>query len=133
MRSRYPRLSAAQVVARIKATADGGAGPGTGSGLVNPLQAVTALLVPGTAPEPGRPRRRPSRCPLPSPDPAGAQRRAHDHLGSLGTAVLVVLGALVIGPGRRRRWRAEQARVPDRAGRRVAFPAGCPVPRDVRR
>jgi subtilisin family serine protease len=40
----YPKLSAAQVVARIAATADGTAGPGTGNGLVNPVQAVTAVV-----------------------------------------------------------------------------------------
>jgi hypothetical protein len=30
--------------------------------------------------------------------------------------VLVTVGALVIGPGRRRRWRAGRAVIPDRAG-----------------
>ncbi len=37
VRSYHPRLDEAQVVARIEATADGGAGPGTGYGLVNPV------------------------------------------------------------------------------------------------
>jgi subtilisin family serine protease len=50
VRSRYPTLTAGQVVGRIEATADGGTGPGTGAGLVNPLEAVTAVLVPGQAP-----------------------------------------------------------------------------------
>jgi membrane-anchored mycosin MYCP len=44
VRSYYPQLDEAQVVARIEATADGAAGPGTGHGLVNPVQAVTAVL-----------------------------------------------------------------------------------------
>jgi subtilisin family serine protease len=44
VRSYYPGLDEAQVVARIEATADGPAGPGTGHGLVNPVQAVTAVL-----------------------------------------------------------------------------------------
>jgi type VII secretion-associated serine protease mycosin len=42
VRAYHPRLDEAQVVARIEATADGPAGPGTGHGLVNPLKAVTA-------------------------------------------------------------------------------------------
>jgi type VII secretion-associated serine protease mycosin len=41
----HPKLSAARVVARIAATADGTAGAGTGNGLVNPVQAVTALVL----------------------------------------------------------------------------------------
>jgi len=44
VRAYYPQLDEAQVVARIEATADGAAGPGTGHGLVNPVQAVTAVL-----------------------------------------------------------------------------------------
>jgi subtilisin family serine protease len=44
VRSYYPQLDQAQVVVRIEATADGAAGPGTGHGLVNPVQAVTAVL-----------------------------------------------------------------------------------------
>ncbi len=44
VRSYHPGLDEAQVVARIEATADGPAGPGTGHGLVNPVQAVTAVL-----------------------------------------------------------------------------------------
>ena len=44
VRAYYPDLDEAQVVARITATADGPAGPGTGHGMVNPVQAVTAVL-----------------------------------------------------------------------------------------
>ena len=44
VRSAHPELSAAQVVARIEATAHGPAGPGTGHGLVDPVRAVTAAL-----------------------------------------------------------------------------------------
>jgi len=44
VRSAHPELSAAQVVARIEATARGAAGPGTGHGLVDPVRAVTAVL-----------------------------------------------------------------------------------------
>jgi membrane-anchored mycosin MYCP len=44
VRSAHPRLTAAQVEARIEATAGGAAGPGTGHGLVDPVRAVTAVL-----------------------------------------------------------------------------------------
>ena len=47
VRSAHPRLTAAQVVARIEATAGGAAGPGTGHGLVDPVRAVTAVLPAG--------------------------------------------------------------------------------------
>ncbi len=44
VRAAHPKLTAAQVVARIKATARGSTGPGTGRGLVDPVRAVTAVL-----------------------------------------------------------------------------------------
>jgi hypothetical protein len=44
VRSAHPGLSAAQVVARIEATARGAAGPGTGHGMIDPVRAVTAVL-----------------------------------------------------------------------------------------
>jgi len=44
VRSAHPGLNAAQVVARIEATAHGGTSPGTGHGLVDPVRAVTAVL-----------------------------------------------------------------------------------------
>jgi membrane-anchored mycosin MYCP len=49
VRAYHPRLDEAQVVARIEATADGPAGPGTGHGLVNPWKAVTASTGPAKA------------------------------------------------------------------------------------
>jgi membrane-anchored mycosin MYCP len=48
VRADHRSWTQAQVVARIKATADGAAGPGTGNGMVNPVQAVTAVLPGGT-------------------------------------------------------------------------------------
>jgi membrane-anchored mycosin MYCP len=44
VRSAHRGLNAAQVVARIEATAHGGTGPGTGHGMVDPVRAVTAVL-----------------------------------------------------------------------------------------
>jgi membrane-anchored mycosin MYCP len=53
VRAAHPSLTAAQVVARIEATARGSTGPGTGRGLVDPVRAVTAVLPAGTATRPG--------------------------------------------------------------------------------
>ena len=134
VRSRYPRLSAAQVVARIEATADGGAGPGTGSGLVNPVQAVTALLAPGAAPSPAPAPRAVSVSRMPPPDRRPARRRGHIAVGSLG---VVAAGGrrragdrpgpaapLAGGPGGHPRPRGRRR---GRSGRRLS--AAAPVPR----
>jgi membrane-anchored mycosin MYCP len=114
VRSRFPTLTAGQVAARIEATADGGTGPGTGAGLVNPLEAVTAVLVPG--PAAGAP---PAVAPKPvsvlRPQPVDRPARAAAlaiTAGSLGAAALVALGAVVISQGRRRGWRAGRTRIP---------------------
>jgi membrane-anchored mycosin MYCP len=108
VRSRYPSMSGPAVVNRIKETADGGTGPGTGNGLVNPLQAVTAILAPAAAQSPS---------PTPRPQPVSVERAQPPDLAAeraglavaavtLGLAALVAAGALVIRAGRRRRWRA---------------------------
>jgi membrane-anchored mycosin MYCP len=108
VRSRYPTLSGPEVVRRIEETADGNTGPGTGNGLVNPLQAVTAILAPAVAQSPlPTPRPRPvsvERAPLPN---LAARTTALEVVtGALGLAALVAIGAVVIREGRRRRWRA---------------------------
>lgn len=111
VRSRYPGLSARQVVTRIEATADGGTGPGTGNGLVNPVEAVTAILGAGSGPSPAPAVPAPvsvSRKPPPDRTAGAAFEVAS---GSLGVAALVILGAIVGAGGRRRRWRA--GRVPE--------------------
>jgi membrane-anchored mycosin MYCP len=105
VRSSHRRLSAAEVVSRIVATADGGTGAGagrTGGGMVDPLQAVTAVL-PATG----------QRVAMPSPAPVSIPRlRPPDRFtrllvvsvtgGALGAAGLVGVGAVVIPAGRRR-------------------------------
>jgi type VII secretion-associated serine protease mycosin len=108
VRSRYPSLTGPEVVARIEETANGNTGPGTGDGLVNPLQAITAILAPATAQSPS-PSPRPQSVAVdqaPPPDLA-AQRTALEVAAiTLGLAGLVAIGAVVIREGRRRRWRA---------------------------
>jgi membrane-anchored mycosin MYCP len=114
VRSRFPQLTGPEVVARITATANGAAGPGTGHGVVNPLEAVSSLTA-------GGPARSPS--PTPRPQPVSVSRAAPPDLavrrvaltvaaGTLGGAALVAIGALVISQGRRRRWRASRAEIP---------------------
>jgi membrane-anchored mycosin MYCP len=108
VRSRYPKMSGPGVVRRIEETADGNTGPGTGNGLVNPLQAVTAILAPAVAQSPlPTPRPRPvsvERAPL--PDLAARTTALEVVAGTLGLAALVAIGAVVIREGRRRHWRA---------------------------
>lgn len=109
VRSRYPWLSARQVVARIEATADGGTGPGTGNGLINPVEAVTAILHRRPAASPSPLATAPvsvSRTPPPDPTTRLALEVAG---GSLGAAFVVAVGTVVYREGRRRRWRAERA------------------------
>jgi membrane-anchored mycosin MYCP len=108
VRSRYPWMHARQVVARIEATADGGTGPGTGNGLVNPVEAVTAILGAGSAQSPSPL----ATAPVPVSRALPPDRTARSALevagGSLGVAALVALGAVVGREGRRRRWRAKR-------------------------
>jgi len=122
VRARYPSLTGAEVVARIKETADGNTGPGTGDGLVNPLQAVTAILAPAATQNPS-PSPRPQAVAVdqaPPPDLA-AQRTALEVAAiTLGLAGLVAIGAVVIREGRRRRWRAGS--MPARDGDRAPEP-----------
>jgi subtilisin family serine protease len=109
VRAAYPGLGEAQVVTRITATADGPAGPGTGRGMVNPVQAVTAVLpaaalaagagalaTAGAAGSEGRvPISRAS-----APDQATRTVAVSVAAGAGGLAVLVVAAALVLPAGR---------------------------------
>lgn len=108
VRSRYPGLSGPEVVARIEETADGSTGPGTGDGLVNPVQAVTAILAPAAA-HATSPTPRPQAVSVdqaPPPDLA-AQRTALTVAAiTLGLAGLVAISTVVVREGRRRRWRS---------------------------
>jgi membrane-anchored mycosin MYCP len=114
VRARYPRLSGPAVVARIEDTADGGSGLGTGNGLINPLQAVTAILPPGDTPSasPSAPHEAISVLKAPPPDPSAHAIALEVTFGSLGLAAVVALGAVLISQGRRRRWRAGRVEIP---------------------
>jgi type VII secretion-associated serine protease mycosin len=107
VRAAHPDLTQSQVVARIEATADGGSGPGTGHGLINPTQAVTAVLpLPASASPP--PARSGGAVPIsraPRPDRAAASVAVPMVAGAGGLAVLVVATAIIVPAGRRRHWR----------------------------
>jgi membrane-anchored mycosin MYCP len=104
VRAAYPRLTAAQVVHRIEATADGPAGGHTGAGMVNPVQAVTAVLPePAAAPAAAA---RPVAIPGPArPDPVTRALALAITGGALAVALLVAAAAFVVPRGRRRHWR----------------------------
>jgi subtilisin family serine protease len=94
VRSAHPGLNAAQVVARIEATAQGGTSPGTGHGLVDPVRAVTAVLPAEQASAASSPA---------SAAPSGISTRTvalAATAGSFGLVVVVLTAVLVI---RRRR------------------------------
>jgi type VII secretion-associated serine protease mycosin len=104
VRAAYPRLSAAQVVHRIIATAAGRTGVHTGAGLINPVQAVTEVL-----PREGAPPASPYRVSVPRPAGVNSFTRAIALSvtgGAMAAAALVAIGALIVPRGRRRHWRA---------------------------
>src|SRR5579863_5240810 len=102
VRSAYPRLTAAQVVHRIIATAAGRTGAHTGAGMINPVQAVTAVLPPQPAASP-----RPHQVRVPRPRALNSLTRTVALSvtgGALLTAALVAIAAIVVPQGRRRHW-----------------------------
>jgi type VII secretion-associated serine protease mycosin len=113
VRSRWPRMTADEVTARLLATADpaagGRAGGEYGHGIVNPYRAVTEVLPPGGSPQPAT-ALAPSRG-----DPAArADARARQVGAGIVTAVagltaLTVTAVWVVRRGRRRGWRAGYA------------------------
>ena len=87
---------------RIKETADGAAGPGTGNGMVNPVQAVTAVL-----PEDGAGAAPPGPAHVPVSRAAAPDTRARAAAlavaaAALGVAAAVIAAAALIQASRRR-------------------------------
>jgi type VII secretion-associated serine protease mycosin len=104
VRSFYPKLTAKQVVDRIMATADGGTGPHTGAGMINPVLAVTEML----PPRPNTGARSPG--PVAVPQPRAVDSFTHTVAfsvtgGAFALAALAAIAAVVVPQGRRRRWR----------------------------
>jgi membrane-anchored mycosin MYCP len=104
IRSAFPHMSAAQVVSRIIATADGNTGVLTGAGMINPVQAVTGMLPPQAA-SPTPNARRVAIPPIPRANRVTRLVAVSVTGGALAAAFLVVIGAMVVPHGRRRRWR----------------------------
>jgi membrane-anchored mycosin MYCP len=112
VRSAHPDLTQSQVVSRITATADGGSGPGTGHGLVNPAQAVTAVLPSSgsASPPPARSGGAVQINRAPRPDRAASSIALPIAAIAAGVAALVVAAALIVPAGRRRHWRPGPSR-----------------------
>ncbi len=110
LRSLEPQLPAQQVVARIEATADGGTGPGSGNGLVNPVEAITAILGGGSGQSPSPQAAAPVSVSRKLPPDRTAHAAYEVTGGSLGVAAIVALGAIVWREGRRRRWSTGRVR-----------------------
>jgi len=113
VRSAHPGLNAAQVVARIEATARGATGPGTGHGLVDPVRAVTAVL----------PAEQPRAAQTARAAPSGGSTRTvalAAIAGAFGLLVVVLTTVLVI----RRRQQARSSGPPGGPPAGTAGPDG---------
>lgn len=110
VRQRFPSLTEAQVVERIEATADGNTGPGTGNGMVNPMQAVQAVMRGSASPPMAGPRRMTVSRAVP-PDQSAINTAMVTTGGSVGGAAVVAVAGLVFSQARRRR-RALAAQTP---------------------
>jgi membrane-anchored mycosin MYCP len=123
IRAAYPHMPAAQVVHRIIATAAGRTGAHTGAGMINPVQAVTAVLPPGPAPSPPE-----HLVPIPHTRAVNPYTRTvalSVTACALLTAALVAIAAMVIPQGRRRHWRPARLTLPPAP---THVPASAPVP-----
>ncbi|MFG2038959.1 type VII secretion-associated serine protease mycosin [Dactylosporangium sp. NPDC048998] len=105
LRQYRPELTAAQVSAQLKATADGGrAGPGYGAGLLNPYRALTEHL--GASPKPAaQPLAQTARHPNADRESEARHRTILLALTGLGAVLVAFLIAAVLPRGRRRAWR----------------------------
>lgn len=107
VRSYHPKLSYKQVKRRLEVTADGGSANGTGGGMVNPLQAVTAVL---DGEEEGEEAPSPQALPVYIPRPEAEDRFGRTLAlsltgGALALAASAVAAGIIIPAGRRRNWR----------------------------
>jgi type VII secretion-associated serine protease mycosin len=108
VREYRPKLTAAQVVERLRATADGPESPEYGRGLVNPYRALTDQLIPtpSTPPPPIAERQAVG-------GPRSSDRQAFKITGAaLGLTLLAVLVGVTLHRGNRRRWRPGLTKVP---------------------
>lgn len=112
VRAYHPKLNYKQVKARIEATADGSVGTGSGAGMINPMQAVSALLpgedsgsvsAPPGATQPGSGRA--IRVAYRKPTDRQTRSVALAVAGvALGAAAVAATAGVFIPMGRRRGW-----------------------------
>lgn len=102
----YPDATPAEVKQRIEGTAAGNKGAGSGAGMINPFEALTAVSAgPGAGGVAGPSG--PVSIALPDePDSTTRAVALGVAGGTVGAAVLVLAGGLLIPAGRRRGWRA---------------------------
>ncbi|NVI92450.1 S8 family serine peptidase [Actinomadura sp. BRA 177] len=104
IRQLYPKLTPAQVKQRIEATAEGSKGTGSGHGMINPFEALTAVGV-ADAGQPGAAGPPVKIAMADRPDPTTRAVALGIAGGALGLAALVAAGGMLIPLGRRRGWR----------------------------
>jgi membrane-anchored mycosin MYCP len=115
MRSFRPRLTYKQVANRILATAEGTSGVGSGRGIVNPFEAITAEISDNAPPAAAQPKVavRPVRIDPPTPTDTRTRGIALAvTFGALGVAAMVAVAGVVIPMGRRRGWRPGRVELP---------------------
>jgi membrane-anchored mycosin MYCP len=115
VRSYRPKLTYQQVANRILATAEGTSGAGSGRGMVNPYDAITAEIPDNAPPAALQPRIavRPVRIDPPPPTDTRTRGIALTvAFGALGAAILVVVAGAVIPLGRRRGWKPGRVEPP---------------------
>src|ERR687895_32256 len=119
MRSFRPKLTYLEVANRIRATAEGGSGAGSGRGMVNPFEALTAEIS-NTAPGAGQPKIAVQPVRIDPPPPTDTRTRGIAlavTFGALGAAAMVAVAGVVIPMGRRRGWRPGRGGPPPEASR----------------
>ncbi|WP_026313413.1 S8 family peptidase [Actinomadura flavalba] len=109
MKQAHPELTPAQIKTRLERTADGGKGAGSGAGMVNPSEAVNAVLTDdGSGPQSG------ALTPVTIIGPDRADPRTRTIAlgiagGGVAAAALVAAAGLLYPHGRRRRWKPGRA------------------------
>ena len=116
VRSYRPDLNYQQVANRILGTAEGTSGIGSGRGMVNPYEAITAEInvnAPPGAVAPPKIAVRPVQIDPPPPTDSRTRSIALSiTFGALGAGALVAVAGAVIPMGRRRGWKPGKVNLP---------------------
>jgi membrane-anchored mycosin MYCP len=114
VKANKPGLTAKQIMHRIVVTADGSVGAGSGGGMVNPYEAVAALVSDTSSPTATRPAGA-QPIDIGGPPPVDHRTRNLGGLiaaGTLGAVLLVVFGGIIVPLGARRGWRPGRVKLP---------------------